>query len=254
MSAKMKARYEFKYLLPLELVPVIRDRITSWLEPDPYGDGGAYTVASLYFDDWEWTTAWHALEGLRERFKLRMRTYKIDSDLPVFLEIKERIGTSIIKSRSPVPRAQAEAIASGTLVPEGGFHTIKPKTVEGMHAFRNRMDRLDMVPRLWVKYEREAFVSPWGDGSRLTFDTELMVQSPDLERPFEAPEGAWRHVPLARPVIMEMKFNGASPAWMQNMIHNLELDRVSCSKYAQGAVLVGEDPWHRVERGHTWTL
>ena len=48
---------------------------------------------------------------------------------------------------------------------------------------------------------------------------------------------------LENPVVVEMKFNGAFPLWMQQVSESLELRRVSCSKYAQGVELVGDLPW-----------
>ena len=177
--------------------------------PDPHGDNGTYDVISLYLDTWDWKTAMAAVEGLKNRFKLRIRTYGFSESHPVFLEDKGRIGTSIVKERAQISRDQVTDIALGNPPPPGGFKPVKDHHAPGLLGFRNRMDELDMMPRLWVKYQREAWGSAFDDGARLTFDRRLVVQAPDLFTPFEVDETAWTVVPLGQPTILELKFNGA---------------------------------------------
>ena len=54
--------------------------------------------------------------------------------------------------------------------------------------------------------------------------------------------------------ILELKFNGAFPFWMQRIVHGLGLRRTSCSKYVQAAEQLGDVPWNRVERRTAWTV
>jgi hypothetical protein len=243
------ARYEYKYRIRPEQWARIRAGVESFLDADPLGDAdGSYFVYSLYLDSWDWRTATEALEGLRSRFKLRARTYDIHGDGPIFLEVKGRVGTTILKTRAKVDRSvalTALGLPHGASLP----NTVPP----GLGAFLNLRDKLDMTPRIWVRYRREALVSNWGDDARLTHDTELAVQIVDLDHPFAPSAGGWRAVGEPGVGTLEMKFCGASPSWMKWVVKSESLKRTSYSKYTHGAVLVGDLPWARRERGELWT-
>jgi len=251
----MKARYEFKYLVKPEEEAFIRQVAQMYCAPDAYGVNGKYTVSSLYFDTWDWLTAMQTVEGQRNRFKLRIRTYGFTPEDPVFLENKGRVGTSILKQRALMAREHVRDLCRGEPPPPGGFPALKAAHQDDLVRFRDRMDFLDMRPRLWVAYEREAYGSHYGDGARLTFDSELRVQPPSHDDPFVPDDACWQSVALDGPqVIVEMKFNGAFPFWMQRIVHGLELKRVSCSKYVQGVEQTGDVPWNREEWAGQWTV
>lgn len=250
----LQARYEFKYLIDDGQADWIREVVRCFCEPDPYGDQGRYGVHSLYLDTLGWMLARQTLDGVRHRFKLRIRTYGFTPADPVFLENKMRVGTSITKERALMDRALVGPLLGGILVP-GGFPAKKANHQPDLDAFRNRADAIDARPRLWVSYDREAWGSVHGDGARLTFDRGLKVQAPDPHDPFVPDPTAWTWVPLddAPRFVLEMKFNGASPRWMQRVVHSLGLERTSVSKYVRGAEHLGDVPWNRSERGSAWT-
>lgn len=259
----MLARYEFKYLVGPETVARIREVAAMYVEPDRFGDNGAYTVSSLYLDSSDWMLARQTLVGQRNRFKLRLRTYGFSATDLVFAENKGRVGSSIVKSRALMSRAQASALARADVPPAGGFTTEKPRDQSSLDRFRALQDGITARPALWVQYYREAYQSVFGDGARLTFDTRLQVQIPSTSRPFEPDAERWARVPLRRahggvpagqaePVILELKFNNAFPAWMDRMARTLRLQRVSCSKYLLGAQLLGEQPFANAGRSFSW--
>lgn len=250
---EFKARYEFKYLLRPEQVGYVRELARTFCSADAYGDNGVYDVNSLYFDTWDWMTARQTVEGQRNRFKARIRTYGFQDHDPVFCEIKSRVGTTILKRRAKVAREHVEDICRNDVPPADGFPALIASHQGDVDRYMNRMDVLDLRPRLWVRYQREAYGSDYGDGARLTFDSALEVQAPDLEHPYQPDMRAWVSVPLDGPdTILEMKFNGAYPFWMRRVVHDLGLRRVSCSKYVQGAEYAGEVPWNVVEKGAAW--
>ena len=252
---EFKARYEFKYIIDEKQADYIRDVAMCFTDRDEHGDGGIYDVTSLYFDDLPWTLAMQTVEGQRNRMKIRIRTYGFTDEDPVFLEDKSRVGDSICKSRALMSRDQVHALCVGNPPPEGGFKAMKESHQDDLERFRNILDLYDLRPRLWVGYQREAFGSPFGEGSRLTFDRYLRIQAPPDERPYEPDPNNWKRVPLDSPgTILEMKFNGAFPFWMQRVAHDLNLRRRACSKYVQGAEFLGDVPWNRIEKGSVWTV
>lgn len=251
----MRPRCEWKYLVDEGLASWIRDRTAVFMEPDTTG-GASYQVTSLYLDNDDWVLARQTLEGVRERFKLRLRYYG-DAPEVVFAEVKERVGHSIAKARALVGLGSAEALASNGPLPDEPMKAISGR--EPGLRFRERAESVDARPRLWVRYQREAWASPWGDDVRLTFDRALEVQLADFacspgdpgQQGF-APEGLWTSVPLDAPVILEMKFNGAFPEWMQRIAEGAGLRRQAVSKYALGALETGGMPWAALRRG-PWT-
>jgi hypothetical protein len=140
------ARYEFKYLIDEGLAAGIRDVVRSYLEPDPYGDQGAYWVNSLYLDTDDWKLARQTIDGVKNRFKLRMRCYHFD-DSPVFCENKARVGTTIVKTRALCKRADAETIAMNAPPADGRIVAAKPHHQQDLDKFRNLVDMVHAHPR-----------------------------------------------------------------------------------------------------------
>jgi SPX domain protein involved in polyphosphate accumulation len=251
---EMLARYENKYLIDARTMATIRDWARTFCEPDAYGVDGVYGVNSLYLDTTSYTLAHQTLEGIRNRRKFRIRTYGWEATDPVFLEIKARVGTSIIKQRALMDRKYVQPMVTGQLPPDTDYVALKSSHQDDLIRFRNGIDEMDLRPRLWVRYVREAYQSAFGDGARLTFDTALEVQVPDEERPFVPTPEDWCRVPLdGHQNILEMKYNGAFPVWMLRIARSLQLHRLSCSKYVQGAMLTGHLPFATLERGLRWT-
>jgi hypothetical protein len=248
------ARYEFKYLIPWEQIAPIREYVRAFCVPDAFGDDGRYEVNSLYLDDWNWSTARMTLDGVRNRFKARIRCYTWAPGDAVYCELKDRVGTTILKQRALLERGLVQDLLAGSLPMDSGFVASKRSHQVDLETFRNRMDRLDLRARLWVRYGREAYGSPYGDGGRLTFDTSLEVQVPDQEDPFVPDHAQWQSVPWdGPPVMVEMKFNGAFPYWMMQIVQAFGLRRISGSKYVTGAVASGHLPWAAMERSERWT-
>lgn len=251
---EFRARYEFKYLLRPEQEDWIRQVARMYSDPDPYGDNGVYDVCSMYYDTWDWKLALQTVEGVRNRMKVRIRTYGFTPEFPVFAEDKSRVGTSICKSRAQIPREHWAVLSRGEPPPAGGLKAAKPSHQPYYDRIRGLFDLLDLRPRLWVKYQREAYGSSYGDGARLTFDRFLRVQPPDSERIDQPDDNAWQRVQLDEPTILELKFNNAFPHWMSTIVHQMQLRRVSCSKYVLGVEQTGDVPWNRTEWSEAWTV
>jgi hypothetical protein len=112
---------------------------------------------------------------------------------------------------------------------------------------------MDLRPRMWVSYTREAWGSPYGDGARLTFDVGLKAQTPSDSEPFVPEPELWRDVHLQNgQIIVELKFNGAFPQWMRQVVHECRMERRSVSKYVHCTVADGLSPWATLERGDQW--
>lgn len=247
---QMLARYEFKYLVPARDVDAIREVARSFCLPDAYGVDGRYEVNSLYCDTVDLRTARETLIGQKLRFKARMRTYGFGAEDPVYLEMKRRVGTAILKGRALVSRDTARGIALDTPPPPSGWMALKPGHEADLLDYRAVTDALALRPAAWIRYRREAWASAFPDGARLTFDTFLEAAAPDLDRLFEPDARQWQTVAWQGPrTVLELKFNGAYPKWMHHIVHGWGLRRVSFPKYVQGLMAVTNLPWAHNERG-----
>ena len=71
-------RLEYKYLVPVELLPTLRKLILPYVELDYYASIsgiGNYTVRTIYFDTSELKYFFDKIEGLEIRKKVRIRVY-----------------------------------------------------------------------------------------------------------------------------------------------------------------------------------
>ncbi len=71
-------RLEYKYLVPMELLPTIRKEIAPFVEVDPHmlkTGWNYYTVHSLYFDTPDLSYYYDKIEGIDIRKKVRLRRY-----------------------------------------------------------------------------------------------------------------------------------------------------------------------------------
>jgi hypothetical protein len=85
------------------------------------------------------------------------------------------------------------------------------------------------VPQVIVRYEREPYASTIDNYARVTFDRQIQACACAT---FAFEEGSWTPIDSGL-VVVELKFEGNAPAWMQRIIRKLELPRLSFSKYSR---------------------
>ena len=227
-AGEPRARFELKYRIDDSLAGDV-DRVTRFhLEPDKHSRDGEYTVNSLYFDTPDDRDAEETDEGVILRSKVRLRCYHSTPRPPFFLELKQRFGSSIYKTRAELSTRDAERMAQG-LPPVSAYR--RHAENEALDKIREVIDRRGMAPRVWVKYSRRAWTSSWGDGVRMTFDRTLETQALEPVAALRPRPGAWLFPELDERTVLELKFFGSAPRWMQRLAHEFELARTSCSKY-----------------------
>lgn len=222
------SRFEHKYRIPEELAEEIQHVARFHVDPDDHSIDGDYPVNSLYFDTPRNDDAQETDDGVALRSKVRLRCYAQDPKPPFFLELKQRFGSSITKTRVPLDPEDAERMASG-LSPVAKYQ--RGSARKDLDTIREVIDRREMTPRVWVRYGRRAYVSPWGDGARLTIDRAIETQTLEHCSGSGLESTSWTFPELDSRTVLELKFFGAAPRWMQRIAHDFELERTSCSKY-----------------------
>jgi len=218
------SRIECKYLVSRDKLAGIREFIQPFVRLDRFARGhadGRYPVSSLYLDSPNLSLYQSTANGLKNRFKLRVRTY---SDAPsdrTYFEVKKRMNGIVYKFRQAVSRPEAiDLLERNSLEVPSDTDLSKFITLRDVHGAE---------PIMRVKYMREAYVSQSADPVRITFDDALEgAVTVDAELSHEG--GDWIPVPL-EDMILELKFTNLYPSWVAKMVQEFQLDRTSVPKY-----------------------
>ncbi len=228
------SRFELKYIIDEERAASMADFVSSHLEPDEHAKpefGNAYALSSLYLDNPGLMLYGQTLQGIKNRFKLRIRFYNNDPDHPAFLEIKRRVTDVICKERATVSKDAIRRLLAGE-PPDRSFlmgDKENPKAASALLNFCNLSETIGARGVCYVTYMREAYVSPNSNSVRVTFDRQLMgtpyALGADLAFP---PHGSY---PDIGGVVLELKFTDRFPEWMGEMAQAFDLQRTSMPKY-----------------------
>lgn len=234
------ARYECKYYLSEKQYGQVMRWIEPYIQPDPFAvdcPGYRYMLSSLYLDSPDLCLSRNTVNGLRNRFKLRIRGYNDEPDSPIFFEIKRRIDGVIDKTRIKLRRQDGVKLLEGRLHPAD---VARGEELHNLDTFMNLLAGCRAVPQMRVRYEREAYEATLGEPVRLTFDRQL-AYAPTREPNFNVYGPGWR---MLNPegIIFEVKFPDYYPFWVHEMIHGIELQRVPIAKYVMSTESVANQP------------
>jgi hypothetical protein len=235
-------RLELKFLINERKAAAVRDYLRSYLEVDEYGldkPNLSYAIHSLYLDSDDLKTYWSTINGIKNRFKLRLRFYDDAPGSPVFFELKRRMNEAILKQRGGVRREAVDWLLAGHLPErEHLLSSEDPRQLVALQRFSYLMLDLRAQPRAHVAYVREAWVSTQDNSIRVTMDREvrcgvefgsrLRTDLPDPVRP------------VGNQVILELKFTGRFPNWFRDLVEAMNLVRGAAAKYADGITFKGE--------------
>lgn len=225
-------RYERKYLIPEHVATAARRFVAAYLPADDHMAGQqrwGYRVHSLYLDSPQFALYRESTDGTKNRFKLRIRFYDPAEDAAAFLEIKRRIGTTIHKQRAMVPKPAAERLLKGGMITARDILNYDEKSARALGEFCHLREQIGAAGTAFVSYWRDAFVSRQAEAARVTFDREIVghLYHPRdgltiVERPAQV---------TSDQVVLELKYIGRAPSWMQDLIKMFQLERISYPKY-----------------------
>ena len=244
-------RFEFKYVIDEQRARAIRDYVRGYVEPDEHVQDlrtCSYPIHSLYLDTPTLVLYRQTTQGLKNRFKLRIRFYDDDPAHPAFLEIKRRLNDAIRKERAAITRAGVDRLLNGRpldpsdLIPANG----NGRAGGALERFCHLVEELGAQPAAYVSYVREAYVSPGSDQLRVTFDRQIRGATFDRRMGLSPPTtGVAANV---HGVVLELKFVDRFPHWMRDLVWAFSLQRRSMAKYVHGVEALGSAPdagWKR---------
>jgi hypothetical protein len=224
----VQSRYEVKYLISESKAAAITQLIKPYVRIDHYcrlQPTGSYPIASLYLDTEDLQLCQQSMQGHKNRFKLRIRSYSDEPDYPCFFEIKRRLNNVIIKSRSKVMPCSAAPLISGTFrIPQSSNG--KQQVIE---QFLFYMTGINAKPVVRTRYKRQAFEGILDNTIRITFDRDIscnVTSNHDLGINGQG----WCKLRL-NGVVLEIKFTGRYPIWVGQMVKYFNLRQQSISKY-----------------------
>lgn len=248
-DAVTSQRFEMKYLIDEVKAERIRTNLAAFMLPDKKARfGNPYNVSSLYLDSPAMRLFWSSNLGEKNRFKLRVRSYSDDPHEPLFCEIKRRMNGIVLKKRATIRREFLGEILRGAHPRPEMMRN--PSELDNLHLFTEYIRQLDARPCLHVRYSREAWMSLFGDPTRITFDSRLacLPVSEDADK-VRLNGSGWKRMDHF-PVILEIKFSDSYPPWLHEFVLRHGLFRDSCAKYVQCIKqMAREGIWFRGDNG-----
>ncbi|MCD1260413.1 polyphosphate polymerase domain-containing protein [Paenibacillus athensensis] len=226
MAIEVFNRYENKYLLDEAAYRRVYDRLLAYMEADAYNKKhGFYTIGNLYFDTPSDELIRKSLAKPKYKEKLRLRAYGVpDGDAKGYLELKKKVFGLVNKRRTALRLDEAYAfVRTGQRPAQQAY--MNGQVLEEIDYF---LQRHELVPKVYLAYERKAMFGIDSRDLRVTFDTHIRSRRYDLQLELgdhgEAllPEGMW---------LMEVKAEKTIPLWLSRLLSEQGMFRTSFSKY-----------------------
>ena len=217
----MKFRHENKYKVNLCDLLIIKSRLKQFAQLDSHsGADGAYTVKSLYFDNYLDTALREKTDGVSRREKFRIRFYDNDTSF-IRLEKKSKINNLSSKESVGISEDECRKIINGDI----DFLLKSPSPL--LRELYAKMKFRLLRPRSIVVYKRQCYIYPSGN-VRITFDTNIRGSCSVTE--FLSPEISL--LPMCSHSILEVKWDEYLPEIIKKSVSLNARQHTAFSKYA----------------------
>ena len=212
-------RYELKYILTRSQKERILEYIQPYMSLDKYG---RTTIRNIYFDTENYRLIRRSIEKPVYKEKIRIRSYLNEkSEDKVFVELKKKYEKVVYKRRLSMGEEEALNWLTGTKV-----HDLDTQIAREIDYFIHYYGNL--VPVLFLSYEREAYYSKQGSDLRITFDENVTCRQENIGFQYDT-----IGIPVLEEdkVLMEIKCSGGIPLWMTEILSKEQIYKTSFSKY-----------------------
>lgn len=220
---KLNIRNELKYIISTRYSYDLYYHLRSICSIDKnVVNGQSYCVRSLYFDDAENSFLYDKINGIKDRIKIRIRTYLPKSVL-FKIEIKSKFNNYVKKEA---------VIISDELVHKligGEFHLENDNSVINQIFMLNSVNKLS--PVVLIDYWRKPLIYHQGnDPVRITIDSQIRSSVGHFDIFDTKP---CMH-PVLRPemAVLEVKYRSEIPTPITRALESIPVMRSSFSKYA----------------------
>lgn len=208
-AVRLMNRTDTKYILPLTKLPAILEEASTGYRVLSIQEKRIFRYNSLYFDTPGVKTYFDHHNGIRPRYKVRVREYEDTGSL--FLEVKRKISNE----RTRKSRIRLE--------------TIEPELSRRSRDYVTRHSPLDasgMIPSLWTIFRRITLVGK-DDPERITLDIDLSFRYRDMEKTLPY---------LSICEVKRDQTRGGTP--FMKILKGAKIYPSPCSKYCLGTILL----------------
>ncbi|MBQ8392869.1 MAG: polyphosphate polymerase domain-containing protein [Clostridia bacterium] len=211
-------RYEIKYLITEEQCEKLKALFQPYMKGDEYGNS---TIRNVYFDTPSYLLIRNSIEKPVYKEKLRLRSYgSTTSDTTVFLEVKKKYKGVVYKRRISLKEKEAiDYVYGRAKLPDSQIS----REIDYFLSYYR-----ELIPRVVISYEREAFYSRTDHTFRMTFDKNVLYRQEDLS--LESGVYGKQILPKGL-VLMEIKTAYAIPLWLTSFLSANKIYKISFSKY-----------------------
>ena len=202
-------RIEEKYLLNTEQYDRLRGALQAHIVPDDYPES---TICNIYYDTPDYELIRHSMEKPLYKEKFR-----------VFMEIKKKFDGIVYKRRVMSGVGETMEYLRGGEEPE----VTDPQILQEIQWFRHNYE---LVPKLFLAYDRLAFRDTEDPELRLTFDRNIRFRTENLD--LTCGDYGVKLLPENQ-ILMEVKIPGAAPVWLSHILSELNIFPISFSKYGK---------------------
>ncbi len=219
----MTYRHELKYKINSGIYAILKGRLEAVMEKDKNAADGIYRVTSLYFDNVYNTAYRDKLGGAMHRKKFRIRTYNLNRDK---IRLEEKIKDNNVGYKKNAWLTYDEYLS--VLKGECGFMTEERFSETAADDFFTSVCSSGLKPAVIVDYMREPYICKAGN-VRITLDSRLSVCYNDFNMFSE--NAVYYPVFQNGEAVLEVKYDGFLPLYIQELLSGLPLMQESVSKF-----------------------
>lgn len=219
----MRYRHELKYNINSGLYAIIKGRLDAVLEKDSNAKDGIYRVTSLYFDNVYHTAYRDKMSGALNRRKFRIRTYNLNKD-KIRLEEKLKDNNVGYKKNAWLTYDEYLSVING----DTGFMTEERFSETAAEDMFTSVCAGGLKPSVIVDYMREPYICRAGN-VRITLDSRLSVCYNTFDMFSE--EAVYYPVFKNNEAVLEVKYDGFLPLYIQELFSGLPIMQESVSKF-----------------------
>ena len=211
-------RLEKKYIITQAQKMLFLEKAGTHLKNDLFD---ASTICNIYFDTDQYALINRSIQKPPYKEKLRLRSYgNPNSDDTVYLEIKKKYKGTVNKRRIALTITQAQELLQ--------HRTLPKENTQILRELAYFMKFYQPTPKIFIAYERNAWIGSEDKELRITFDTQLRRRYDRLSFT-DGDDGK----PLLNhnQALMEIKVANAYPLWLTHILSELKLYPASFSKY-----------------------
>lgn len=217
----VQGRRELKHEMTKMECYLLRNKLKHYMEIDPHAkENGAYSIRSVYFDNFDNKVMIQKKEGLFELDKFRVRLYDGNTDF-LNLEKKSKRNNLTYKQKCSITAEEYEKIRFNDIA------WMENDSRPLMQDLYWQMKMLQLKPVTVVDYEREVFICKYGN-VRVTFDSSIRtsLRNNDVLN---------MNIPMVdtepEVVLLEVKYDEFLPTIIKQLLQVSDLRAGAYSKY-----------------------